>query len=223
VFHHAAEPEDVFILGETSRLSYPTHAALATAAELVAAAEARAVALVEEAEDRAAEMLTTARKTAASVTADARNEGLSIGRAEAEAEAVELLKLVRIAAADGKRIRDNLAEQAATVIASATGIALRKLTGEYYEADPGRTAAICTEALRAASGQEVLALRVNPFVVPAVQATLRGTAAYVVPDGAVEIGGCIVDLRHGTLDASIESRLSLMEFSLRRAAGGESQ
>ena len=223
VFHHAAEPEDVFIVGESQRSSYPAHEALATVAELIASAEAGAVAMLEAAEQRSIDMLATARASAEAVTTAARHEGLSVGRAEAEAEASELLSLIRAAALDGKAIRDGLAEQSAAVVASATAIALRKLTVGYYDADPARTADVCEEALRAASGQEVLALRVNPLVVPSVQARIRSAVGYVVPDESIEIGGCVLDLRYGTLDASLETRFSLMELALRRATGAEAE
>ncbi len=221
VFHHAAEPEDVFIVGESGRLSYPVHEALATVAELIASAEARAVTLVEAAEQRAIGMLAAAQAAVDAVTATARQEGLSVGRAEAEADASDLLSLIRAAAVDGKAIRDSLALQSAAVVASATAIALRKLTAGYYEADPARTADVCEEALRAASGQEVLALRVNPLVVPSVQARVRTATGYIVPDESVEIGGCVLDLRYGTLDASLDARFSLMELALQRATGAE--
>ena len=223
VFHQLAEPEEVFVLGETARLSYPTHAALATAAELVAAAEARAIELKVEAERQASEIIAAAWQAADNVTATARQEGFAAGHSAAAAEVGDILALIRAAAVEGKAIRDGLAAQAATVVATATALAVRKLTGDFYEAAPARTAEICGEALRAASGQEVLSLRVNPAVVPAVQASLAGTASYVLPDELIEIGGCIVDLRHGTLDATLETRLSLMEIALQRAAGGMSQ
>jgi flagellar biosynthesis/type III secretory pathway protein FliH len=44
----------------------------------------------------------------------------------------------------------------------------------------------------------------------------------VRPDDAVEAGGCIIDLRNGTIDATLDARLSLMELALREA-GGEVQ
>lgn len=222
VFHHAAEPEDVFIVGETARPSYPAHSSLATAAELVAAAEARAIQLTEAAEERALEIIARATAEAAGVTAAARREGFEAGHTAADGEVSGLLAIVRAAATEGIAIRDGLAGQAASVIATAAGLALRTLTGEFYAADPARTATICAEALRAASGQEVLGLRVNPAVVPAVQASLIDAAAYVRPDESIEIGGCVIDLRHGTLDATLDARLSLMERALQRAAGGES-
>ena len=90
---------------------------------------------------------------------------------------------------------------------------------EMYEADPGRTARICADALRAASGQEVLAIRVNPGVVDSVRAALHGAEEYVRPDQGIAIGGCIIDLENGTIDATLDARLTLIEAALADAGG----
>jgi flagellar biosynthesis/type III secretory pathway protein FliH len=33
------------------------------------------------------------------------------------------------------------------------------------------------------------------------------------------MGGCLIDVRNGTIDASLDTRLSLMELALRDAGG----
>jgi flagellar biosynthesis/type III secretory pathway protein FliH len=63
---------------------------------------------------------------------------------------------------------------------------------------------------------------VHPGLVQAVEASLTEAAGYVKPDDAIEAGGCIVDLRNGTIDATLDTRLSLMDLALREA-GGEVQ
>jgi len=220
LFRNAPEPEDIFVLGESRLLEFPAHAAMATAAEVVAAAEARAGRIVREAEEQAERMRTEANAAIDSVRSAAQSAGYEAGHREAADEVERLLAVVRVAASDGKAIRDSLAAQAAQVVATATGLAVRRITAEYYAADAERTVHICEEALRAASGQAVVSLRVNPAVVPAVQAALIDAAASARPDESVAIGGCIVDLRHGTLDATLDARLSMMDAALMRAAGG---
>jgi flagellar biosynthesis/type III secretory pathway protein FliH len=56
-------------------------------------------------------------------------------------------------------------------------------------------------------------------MVESIQAWLADAARYVRPDEGVAIGGCIIDLRNGTLDASLDARLSLMDLALGEAAG----
>lgn len=223
LYRNTAEPEDIFILGESNLLEFSMHPVLATAAEIVAAAESRARTILVDAEEKAAGLIAEAQTSSLTVLRTAHDDGFESGHREAAGEVEQLLALVRAAAADGKAVRDGLAAQAANVVATATGLALRRLTADYYEFDPERTAQICAEALRAASGQEVLALRVNPAVASSVQVALVDSAAYVRPDDSVAIGGCIIDLRHGTLDATLDARLSLMEMALLRAAGGDSE
>ncbi len=213
------EPGEVFVLGETSRAAIPTHGALATVEEVLSAANARATAIIAAAEQRAAEIERAAQSSFDDVRNLAYGEGFQQGMTAAMEEAERCLAVVREAAAAGKAVRDGLAEQSATVVARAAMLALRRITADYYEADPERTALICEEAIRAASGQEILTLRVNPAVAGAVQATLVDAARYVRPDEAVAVGGCVIDLRNGTLDATLDARLDLMELALARSSG----
>jgi flagellar biosynthesis/type III secretory pathway protein FliH len=209
------EGDEVFVLGETVRQTFPGESPVATVTDILAAADRRAAGIVAAAEATATAILA---KAASSVAA-ARAEGAAAGQAEAEAEIRELVELVRSAAREGKAIRDGIASQAASVIARATMLATRHIVGDYYEADPGQTAAACADALRAASGQEIVAVRVNPALVTRLQAALVDAASYIRPDEAIEVGGCIIDLRQGTLDATLETRLSLMETALAEASG----
>lgn len=215
------EGEDVYVLGETVRSTFPADSSVATVTDILSAAERRAASLIAAAEARAAELVAAAEATVAGLRAAAREEGVSAGQAEAELEVRALVDLVRAAANEGKAIRDGIANQAAAVVARATMLATRRIVGDHYEADPQETAAACAEAIRAASGQEIVSIRVNPALVTDVQTALVDVAAYVRPDEAIEVGGCVIDLRQGTLDATLETRLSLMEQALAEASGQE--
>jgi flagellar biosynthesis/type III secretory pathway protein FliH len=222
VYRGAAHDEDdVYVLGETVRATFPADTSVATVTDILAAAERRAAGVVAAAEARAGTILAQAEASAAAVRAAARADGVSAGQAEAESEISELVELVRAAAREGKSIRDGIASQAAAVVARATMLATRRIVGDHYAADPRETAAACAEAVRSASGQEIIAVRVNPALVAGVQAALVDVAAYVRPDDAIEVGGCIIDLRQGTLDATLETRLSLMQSALAEASGEE--
>ncbi len=218
VIRAARNDDDVFILG-SSRREYPGDPTIATAAALVSGADARAVTIIAEAERQAAALIAEAQASAAAVREAAYADGLAAGAAKVEQDARAALGLVRSAAAEGKAVRDQVAGQAAGVVARAVVVALRRLVGEYYEADPSRTAVVCADALRSAASQEVLAIRVYPELVAPVQASLVDVAAYVRPDESVAMGGCVIDLRNGSIDASLDARLSLMEMALREASG----
>lgn len=220
VYRPADAGGEVFVLGETARETLPEAGPVADAGGVLAAARERAAAALHEAEARAAAIIAAAEGDAAAVREAGRAQGFAAGRAEAESQLRDYVELARRAAADGACLRDSVAEQSIDVLARAVGLATRRIVGEYYEAAPERTALACAEALRAAAGQEVLCIRVHPGVAAAVQAHLADAAAYVRPDEGVAIGGAIIDLRHGTIDATLDARLSLMELALGEASGG---
>ncbi len=218
VIRAATEHSEVFVLGETTRLTLPAPP-VATAEEMLVLADARAEGIVAEAHRQAAEVIAEARAQADRLHEEAFASGFAAGQQRAADEMAAPLELVRRAAAEGKAIRDGIAGQSADVIARATALAVRRIVADYYEAGPERTAAVCAEALRAAAGQEVLSIRVSPGLAEHVQATLAGAAHYVAADDAVAAGGCIIDLRYGTIDATLDTRLSLMEIALANAGG----
>lgn len=218
----ASSSEDVFVLGEGIREGLPTPGAMATASGLITSAEEKAAEIIAEAEERAAAMVSEIAGRVGAVRDQGYSEGYEQGLAQANTEIAEYVEIARRAAEEGEAIRQGVAEQSASLIARAVMLATRRVVGEYYDADPSRTAAACDEALRAASGQEILSIRVNPAVMDAVQARVTDAARYVKPDNGIEIGGCVIDVRHGTLDASLDARLSLMELALQAASGDES-
>jgi len=219
VFRVTRELDEVFIGSDSAREASPVPGAFATASEVIAAAEDRAAALLAAAEQEAARLVAAGQAQQASTRGQAYNEGYEAGRVQALSEFTGALDIARQAAAEGKAIRDSIAGQSAAVVARAVALATRRIVGEYYQAEPSRTALVCAEALRAAAGQEVLAIRVHSGVAAAVRASLADAAQYVRPDGAVDIGGCVIDLRHGTIDATLDARLSLMELALAEAGG----
>ncbi len=212
------DDEEVFVLG-ASRLAVSPSGAVTTATDLIAAAEARASVIVEAAAAAARQITADAESEAAALRAEVHESVLEMARREVFEQFEAHLALVRQAAEEGKAIRDGVAAQSGALVARAVALATSRIVGDYYEADPGRTAAACADALRAAAGQEILAIRVNPSVVGNVQAALADVARYVRSDDGVEVGGCIVDLKHGTIDATLDTRLSLMKLALGQAGG----
>lgn len=212
--------EDVVVLGGVAqRRVLPGVGPIATAGEIVASAEVRGAGVVADAETRAADILAEAQATATAITASAREQGLQQGLLEAESEAEELLGLLRQAASEGAAMRDQVAGEAMGIITRAVLVAVRRIVGEYYDEDPSRTVAAISDALRSASSQEIVSIRVNPAVEPAVKASLVDVANYVRPDEAIVVGGCVIDLRNGLIDAALDSRLSLMELAIQSSAG----
>jgi flagellar biosynthesis/type III secretory pathway protein FliH len=219
IIRGAPDEGEVFVLGRSVRRELATQSAVADALSLLAAAQDRGRAIAAEAD---AEVV-AAGAEAAAIRQAAYQEGLEAGRvAGREAAAAEMagyVEMLRKAAAQGKAVRDDIAEESTAVIARAAMLVARRIIGAHYEADPAATAAACADAIRAAAGQTIVSIRVNPSVADDVRAALVEHAGYVKPDAGLAIGGCVIDLRDGTIDASLDARLDLMELALGRAAG----
>jgi flagellar assembly protein FliH len=218
---------DVFVLGQENRSLSGAESSVSDAMTLVRNASEKAASIVAQAEHEAAAIRQRAAEEQVAVHEAARQqgyeagsaEGFAAGHAEATARFADYLDLLRKAAEQGQQVRDQVANDAAPVVARAAMLAVRRIVGEYYESDPARTAETVREALRSASGQEILSVRVHPDVAGRVSAALIEGTHYVQPDEGVAIGGCIIDLREGSIDASLSTRLDLMEMALTRAAG----
>ena len=76
-------------------------------------------------------------------------------------------------------------------------------------------------ALDRATGTNVLRVRVNPQDASVVSAYLAelptpiGTAWEVSPEGAITVGGCIVDIEGGEIDARLDVQLDTIISALR--------
>ena len=215
-----AELEDVVVIGKSLRAHYHTESGLSSVQALVEAAQRRAAEIIASAELEAASIISRTDATRAAAYRDGFECGAAEGIRNAHAEIEDLVTLARSACADGMVIRDQVAASSTALLASAVAVATRRIVAEWYDADPARTSAICIEALRAASGQDILSVRVHPSVASQVQAALGNSGTYVRPNDAVVVGGCIIDLAGGTLDASLDTRLSLLELGLQRTVGG---
>lgn len=221
IFRVETPDDDVFVVGGPLREAVPAEGPLTTVSDMLEGAKRRAETTVAKAGQEAAEIIAAARAEAAAIRDAARQEGLADGRSNSEGESASLLQLIRQAAGEGLAIRDAMIDDATPAIANAVAMAARRIVGAAYQADPSLTADACAGAVKAAAGQHILSIRVNPEALDTVRAALVDVGSYIRPDDAVEIGGCIVDLRNGTIDATLDARLDLMELALRAAGGAE--
>jgi flagellar biosynthesis/type III secretory pathway protein FliH len=218
--YRAEEAEDdVFVVGQSVR-TYPSDDTVATVSSLLDGARRRAEHIVAEAEARAAEILAQAEAAADAHRQAGFEAGQAAGGSSAEGAAAQYLEVIRAAAAEGLAVRDGMIDEAMPAIARAVAMACRRVVGAAFEADPSLTAAACADAVRAASGQQIISIRVSPDAADIVRATLVDIGDFIRPDSTVELGGCVIDLRNGTIDATLDARLSLMELALLSAGGG---
>lgn len=225
IFRVETPGDDVFVVGGAAREALPTEGPLTTVSDMLDGARRRASSLVEAAEEQAEALLAAAEAEVAAIREAARQEGyatgLAAGRDNAEGDAAALVELLRRAAAEGLAIRNAMIDDATPAIANAITMAARRVVGAAYAADPSLTAEACADAVRAAAGQQILSIRVSPGTLDTVRAALVDVAEYIRADEAVAIGGCVVELRNGVIDATLDTRLDLMELALRAAGGAE--
>ncbi len=191
-------------------------------ARLSADAEANAAAVLTAARAQAAVILADAEATAEAVREQARAEGYAAGYAQghaegrihAEAELARAVALVHRAAEAAEAIRLALLMEAEGQAVALAMAAARRVVGAAAERHAELAAAVVREGVRSTTGR-LLRVRVHPDDVEAVTAALEETApgagAPVVPDGAVEAGGCIIDVEGGCVDLRLSVQLDAVE------------
>ena len=176
-----------------------------------------AAGIVDRAQERADEVLRGSAERAAAVEHEAYREGREHGYQDgivaARAELVDALTLVQQVGREAKTIRARLLadtehEAVALVIASVEAI-----LGEQIRIDPALVLDTVERALKRAGSQNVLRIRVNPEDRDLVDARLvervgEVAASWkVTADGAITVGGCIVDTERGEVDARLDVQL----------------
>jgi len=205
---------EMIVVSGATRREIPSVGVVSEAAAFLVEAERRAAEIIAAAQAEAGGIVNAANATAAGVREAAQQEGIAFSEAKVQREFEQYMELARAAAREGKAVHDDIVAEASQTIVGAVSLAVQRIVAEHYAADPGRTAAVCVEALRAASGQTVIRIRVNEDALPAVRTLLSRDDVPVVGDGGISIGGCVVDLEQGTIDATIESRVQLLEIGL---------
>ncbi len=190
---------------------------------LAADAATYAEELVAVAREQAAAIVEAAHGEGDALRAAARTEGFARGETEGRTVGLNNVEpvaaMLRTAAAAAAEIRaaylDAVEEQ---VVELALAIAER-IIGEAAAAHAELAASLAGEALRA-TRHHVLQIRVHPADAEQVAIRLRtatehgGEALRVQPDGAVQAGGCVIDVVGGTIDLQLGSQLGAMKSAL---------
>ncbi|MDO9444684.1 MAG: FliH/SctL family protein [Dehalococcoidia bacterium] len=187
---------------------------------------AEAASIVEEAQHRADDLVRTAMRQAGAVEERARNEGyergLAEGRAEGRAELAEALALVQRVALQGKAIRDELFARSEREMVEIVIAAFRAVIGDRITTDPGVVNETVRRALDRAGSQNIVRIRVHPDAVDGLSAHLteeyRGAPPFEVSaDGAIGVGGCVVETDFGHVDARLDVQMDEIARILRES------
>ncbi|HJZ86950.1 MAG TPA: FliH/SctL family protein [Polyangia bacterium] len=172
-------------------------------------------AVVFDARTEAQRILAQARQEAEALRERARAEGREEGRAEGRAEIAQTLVRLHTEAGHARTAAGEDLRRLAVRIAS-------KILGHALELDPTLVVDICAQALRGATEQREIVVRVHPDDLPAIEqarpqlraALLKARDFTLRPDAGVGRGGCIVETELGSVDARLETQLAVIENAL---------
>ena len=173
--------------------------------------------IVDRAQERADEVLRGSAERAAAIEHEAYREGRERGYQDgivaARAEVVEALTLVQQVGREAKAVRDRLLADAEREAVALVIASVEAILGAQTQIDPALVLDTVEHALKRAGSQNVLRVRVNPEDRELVEARLverageAATSWEITADGAINVGGCIVDTEHGEVDARLDVQL----------------
>jgi flagellar assembly protein FliH len=166
--------------------------------------------LLHDARLQAAELVQAARQEAEDLRIAARRQGEQEGQEEWEKERSRLGELVAgLGAAYQRFCQDQV-----PVLADLATLAAEKLLGEQIACEPERVLAIVRTAMEEVVGATQVTLRLNPDDVELVQSQFstaspgHAPAVQILPDPAVQRGGCWIESEQGKVDATVASRIA---------------
>lgn len=183
--------------------------------------------IVNEAQLRAEELRMGAMSEMAELQAEGYRmghvEGYRDGLAAARASLAEELALVQAVGRAAKAARDGVVAAAERDIIELVIAAAQAVVGEQSEIDTQLVLQTLERASQRLGSQNALRVRVSPTDASLVQATLAqrdGAAAAweVLSDGAIAVGGCIIETATGEVDARLDVQMDAIARVLRTAA-----
>lgn len=152
---------------------------------------------------------------------EGRAAGEREGRAAARADVLAELTTLQTIALQAATLRESILLGSEAELVELTAEAARSVIGEAVTRDPELVTASVRRALDRATGVNVLRVRVNPSDATIVSAHLAQTATAateaweVSPDGTITVGGCVIDIEGGEIDARLDVQLDVVISALR--------
>ena len=148
--------------------------------------------------------------------------GYNAGAQRARSEVAEALALVQSLAEQGVAIRNDLLRRSEHEMVEMVVMAIRAILGDRAMNDSTVVVHTVRHALERAGSQNVVRVRVHPDQADLVLAEMTDAegeppAFEVFPDGAVGVGGCVIDTQHGRVDARLDVQLDAIARMLRDA------
>lgn len=159
--------------------------------------------IIAAAEKRAAELKRGSETEVEAAREKGYQDGLLLGKTEAENKAVRLVQ-------DVANLQEEISREAARLAIEVC----RSILGEQLSLDESRVVELTRQALEHSLSATTVLLVVHPDDVDALQREMdtlrraaRGATLKIEPDSQLSRGGCIVKTDFGEVDATIESIL----------------
>lgn len=215
---NAMPADEMLVLHTGEAATRATDAAtvqVTTVEALVRDAEEEAAAIVADAQRRAAGIVASAEAQRNAVFEDARRQAAETGRAEAlqavAGEIEALLGTIRAAAGSGQELRDAIVAGADRTIVELALEVARTILGHRAQVEQDLVREMARRAIERARSQQMVRIRVNAeqtaIVAALVQDLPEAGDLPVVGDGAIDLGGCVVDTRYGFIDARLDTQV----------------
>ena len=198
-----------------AQASFAPHGGVVTRGELDASQKATVV--IGEAQKEAEAIRQEAEKILSQVESErdrARKEGFQKGREEGLAEVTE--ELVKARVLKEKFFAENESEVLRLVMAMA-----EKVIGQTVQTHADAFRSVVKQALEHSIGDRIV-VRLNPADLARIRAEDttfksildRTKQLYFKEDGAIGVGGCVVETEIGTIDAQLETQLKAIKKAL---------
>lgn len=183
---------------------------IAPDAAVLEQARQRAEGMVAEAEVAGAAVRQRAQEEVDAAVEVGRQQGYQAGLSQAQNEMMAMLELVRSVGADAKQLRDAIYANSEEQLLRLVAAAAQRVIGEVVAEHPDAVLRGVEEALRRGGDQRILRVRVHPESREIVEARYGPEERdwELRSDGAIALGGCIVDTEAGVIDASIEGQIA---------------
>lgn len=187
-----------------------------------------ATTLVHDAEERAALLLEEAAGRSLLIHEQAYTEGYAAGdhdgRIAAREEVLGALAVLQAAGREAHALRDEIVRGAEREILELSLEVAHAVVGDAARASSAVAIEVLDRALARTGALNVLRIRVHPADRDALTAHLaetRGDAAAhweLLPDGTITVGGCVIDVEGGEIDARLDVQLEQIARALRELA-----
>jgi flagellar assembly protein FliH len=190
----------------------------AEAAALLENASRDAEALIREAQERAASMIADAQTRVAQIEKDAHDtgmeQGLSDGRASAQAEMEEMLETMRGLIEMARIERHKIIEQAEPEIVRLSTAIAERILHKHVSVDPATVLDMARNAITRIVNRENVTVRVNPADIETMRENRDRLMLFndiehmrVIEDQRVDRGGVVIETEAGTIDAKVSTQL----------------